>query len=321
MTERVKIVKVALIGVGNNVSALVQGIALYRATGSQVGIRRPVLDGLSVGDIDFVAAFAISPEKIGKDLTEAIFLPPNNFPRLDGELPPSGITVRRGLTDAADLDRVTGEIAGAEVVLYAAPSGRPETARAYAEAALRAGAAFINTTSDAVARDQQVLDRFVAAGLPLLGDDLASQFGTSVVHHALLRLLHERGLTLISSYQASLGGTEDIRNIAEGSNTKHQSKLNAVTADGTAAGRVQVARTGYLSQLNSHKVAHINVEAQAWGETSVSLDVKLKVHDPSGAAGVTVDLIRMAASALRQGRAGYVAEATPLLKSPPGTSV
>jgi myo-inositol-1-phosphate synthase len=82
-----------------------------------------------------------------------------------------------------------------------------------------------------------------------------------------------------------------------------------------------VARTGYLSQLNSHKVAHINVEAQAWGETSVSLDVKLKVHDPSGAAGVTVDLIRMAASALRQGRAGYVAEATPLLKSPPGTSV
>lgn len=321
MTEQVKTVKVALIGVGNNVSALVQGIALYRATGSRVGIRRPVLDGVSVGDIDFVAAFAISPEKIGRDLTEAIFLPPNNFPRLDSELPLSGITVRRGLTDAADLDRVTGELAEAEVVLYAAPSGRPETARAYAEAALRAGAAFINTTSDAVARDQQVLDRFIAAGLPLLGDDLASQFGTSVVHHALLRLLQERGLTLISSYQASLGGTEDIRNIAEGSNTKHQSKLNAVTTDGTATGRVQVARTGYLSQLNSHKVAHINVEAQAWGETAVSLDVKLKVHDPSGAAGVTVDLIRMAASALRQGRAGYVAEATPLLKSPPGTSV
>jgi myo-inositol-1-phosphate synthase len=320
MSDRVK---VAVVGVGNNVSALVQGIALYRATGSLTGIRRPVLDGIGVADIDFVAAFATSPEKIGTDLCEAIFLPPNNFPRLAGELPPSGVTVRRGLTvaDPAEVERVAGDLARAQVVLYAAPSGRPDTARAYAEAALRAGAAFINTTSDAVARDPRLLERYAAAGLPLLGDDLASQFGTSVVHHALLRLLQERGLTLISSYQASLGGTEDIRNIAEGSNTKHQSKLNAVTADGTAAGRVQVARTGYLSQLNSHKVAHINVEAQAWGETSVSLDVKLKVHDPSGAAGVTVDLIRMAASALRQGRAGYVAEATPLLKSPPGTSV
>jgi myo-inositol-1-phosphate synthase len=116
-------------------------------------------------------------------------------------------------------------------VLYAAPSGRPETAHAYAEAALRAGAAFINTTSDAVARDRHWLDRFTAAGLPLLGDDLASQFGTSVVHHALLRLLEERGLSLISSYQVNLGGTEDFKNLVENSNTKLQSKLNALAAD------------------------------------------------------------------------------------------
>jgi myo-inositol-1-phosphate synthase len=229
--------------------------------------------------------------------------------------------VRRGLTDATELERVAGELAGAEVVLYAAPSGRPETAQAYAEAALRAGAAFINTTSDAVARDPRWLDRFTAAGLPLLGDDLTSQFGTSVVHHALLRLLEERGLTLVSSYQVNLGGTEDFKNLVEHSNTKLQSKLNALAADRPAAGRVQVAPFGYLSQLKSQKVAHINIEAQAWGETSVSLDVKLKVHDPSGAAGVTIDLIRMAANALRQRRAGYLAEAAPLLKSPPGTSV
>jgi myo-inositol-1-phosphate synthase len=318
MTKRVK---VAVIGVGNNISALVQGIALYRATGSLVGIHRPVLDGLGVGDIDFVAAFAMSPEKVGKDLAEAVFLPPNNFPRLTSELPMSGVTVRRGLTDAGELERVVAELAGAEVVLYAAPSGRPETARAYAEAALLAGAAFINTTSDAVARDPRLLHRFAAAGLPLLGDDLTSQFGTSVVHHALLRLLEERGLTLISSYQVNLGGTEDFRNLVENSNTKLQSKLNALAEAGPAADRVQVAPLGYLSHLKSQKVAHINIEAQAWGETSVSLDVKLKVHDPSGAAGVTVDLIRMAASALRQRRAGYPAEAAPLLKSPPGTSV
>ena len=320
----IKRVKVAAVGVGNNMSALVQGIALHRATGSLVGIRRPVLDGLGVADIDFVAAFATSPEKIGKDLAEAIFLPPNNFPRLTSELALTGVAVRRGLIDATEAERVAAELAGAEVVLYAAPSGRPETARAYAAAALQAGAAFINTTSDAVARDRRWLDRFAAAGLPLLGDDLASQFGTSVVHHALLRLLEERGLTLISSYQVNLGGTEDFRNLVENENTKLQSKLNALaaggsSADGSSAGKVQVAPLGYLSQLKSHKVAHINIEAQAWAQTSVSLDVKLKVHDPSGAAGVTIDLIRMAANALRQRRAGYLAEAAPLLKSPPGT--
>jgi myo-inositol-1-phosphate synthase len=317
-------VKVAVVGVGNNVSALVQGIAMHRATGSLVGVRHPVLDGLGVGDIDFTAAFATSPEKVGRDLSEAIFLPPNNFPRLTSELPLSGVTVRRGLTDAGDaseVGRVAGEFAGAEVVLYAAPSGRPETAQAYAEAALRAGAAFINTTSDAVARDPRLLDRYAAAGLPLLGDDLTSQFGTSVVHHALLRLLAERGLTLSSSYQVNLGGTEDFRNLVESSNTKHQSKINALAAPGSAAGQVQVAPLGYLPHLKSQKVAHINIEAQAWGGTSVSVDVKLKVHDPSGAAGVNVDLIRMAANALRQRRGGYLAEAAQLLKSPPGTAV
>ena len=314
-------VRVAVVGVGNNISALVQGIALYRATGSLAGIRTPVLDGMGVGDIEFVAAFAISPERIGRDLADAIFLPPNNFPRLTAELPLTGVTVRRGLTDAAEAERVAAELAGAEVVLYAAPSGRPETARAYAQAALLAGAAFINTTSDSVARDRQWLDRFAAAGLPLVGDDLTSQFGTSVVHHALLRLLKERGLTLTSSYQVNLGGTEDFRNLVEHGNTKLQSKLNALDADGTAPDLVQVAPLGYLPRLNSHKVAHINIEAQAWGETPVSLDVKLKVHDPSGGAGVIIDLIRMAASALRQRRGGYPAEAAPLLKSPPGTPV
>jgi myo-inositol-1-phosphate synthase len=320
MSDRVK---VAVVGVGNNVSALVQGIALHRATGSLTGVRRPVLDGLGVADIDFAAAFATSPEKIGTDLCEAIFLPPNNYPRLTSDLPLSGVTVRRGLTggDPIEVERVAGDLAGAEVVLYAAPSGRPETAHAYAEAALKAGAAFVNTTSDAVARDPRLLERYAAAGLPLLGDDLASQFGTSVVHHALLRLLEERGLTLTSSYQVNLGGTEDFRNLTENSNTKHQSKLNALAAEGSAADRVQVAPLGYLPHLQSHKVAHINIEAQAWGETPVSVDVKLKVHDPSGAAGVNVDLIRMAASALRQRRGGYPAAAAPLLKSPPGTPV
>ncbi|MEU7921028.1 inositol-3-phosphate synthase [Micromonospora zamorensis] len=313
----IKPVKVAVVGVGNNTSALVQGIALHRHNGSLVGVRRPTVDGLAVGDIEFVAAFATSPEKIGRDLTEAIFLPPNNFPRLDCDLPEAGVPVTEGLVDATGVDRVAAALAGAEVLLYSAPSGRPEIARAYAEAACRAGVALINTTADPIARDPQVMSRFEAAGLPLLGDDLASQFGTSVVHNALLRLLQERGLTLVSSYQVNLGGTEDFRNLVESPNTKKQSKLNALPD----ADKVEMAPLGYLPHLRSQKVAHLNIEARGWGETVVSLDVKLKVDDPSGAAGVNIDLIRIAAGALRNGHGGHPAQATSLLKSPPGTAI
>lgn len=309
-------VKVAVVGVGNNTSALVQGIAFYRNTGSLVGVHRPEIAGLGVGDIKFVAAFARSDGTVGKDLHEAILMPPNNFPRLGAGLPPSGVTVRRGLVDSTEIEQVADALKGAEVLLYSAPSGRPDTARAYATAALMAGAAFVNTTSDAVARDPLLLKRFEDAGVPLLGDDLASQFGTSVVHHALLRLLQERGLTLVSSYQVNLGGTEDFRNLAENPNTKAQSKLNALGSE-----KVQMAPFGYLPQLKSQKIAHLNIEVQGWGESAVSLDVRLKVHDPSGAAGVNIDLIRIAATALRSGRGGYPAEAASLLKSPPGTAI
>ncbi|MFC0031714.1 inositol-3-phosphate synthase [Micromonospora chaiyaphumensis] len=308
--------KVAVVGVGNNTSALVQGLHFYRRTGSLVGIHRAEVAGLGVGDVDVVAAFAVSDAKVGRDLHEAIFLPPNNFPRLDADLPPSGVTVQRGLVDATEVERVASALEGAEVLLYSAPSGRPETARAYAEAALRAGVAFVNTTSDGVARDPSWVQRFEAAGVPLVGDDLASQFGTSVVHHALLRLLEERGLTLVSSYQVNLGGTEDFRNLVEHPNTKQQSKANAVGSD-----KVEMAPLGYLPHLGSQKIAHLNVEAQGWGGTAVSLDVRLKVHDPSGAAGVNIDLVRMAAAARRAGRGGYLPEAAALLKSPPGTAI
>ena len=282
-----------------------------------MGINRPTIDGIGVGDIDFVAAFAISEAKIGMDLTEAIFMPPNNFPRLGCDLVKAHVPVTKGLLDVSEVDRVTAALEGAEVLLYSAPSGRPETARAYAEAACKAGVAFINTTSDPVARDRMLMERFEAAGLPLIGDDLTNQFGTSVVHNMLLRLLEERGLTLVSSYQVNLGGTEDFRNLVENPNTKKQSKLNALHS----ADKVQMAPLGYLSHLESLKVAHLNIEAQGWGEMAVSLDVKLKVHDPSGAAGVNIDLIRMAASAIRSGRGGFLAGATQLLKSPPGTAI
>ncbi|WP_097326075.1 inositol-3-phosphate synthase [Paractinoplanes atraurantiacus] len=306
-------VRVAVVGVGNNTSALVQGIDFYRATGSLVGLHRVEIGGLGVGDIDIVTAFAISDAKVGRDLHEAIFEAPNNFPRLrEGDLPPSGVTVRRGLAGSEEIERVARELAGAEVVLYSAPSGRPDVARAYAEAALQAGLAFINTTADPVARDPGLLRRFEDAGIPLIGDDLASQFGTSVLHHALLRLLEERGLTLTSSYQVNLGGTEDFRNLVENPDSKMRSKRNALGTD-----KVQLAPLAYMPHLKSQKVAHLNVEAQGWGGTEISLDVRLRVHDPSGAAGVNVDLVRYAAVARRERRGGCPAEAGEHLKSAP----
>ena len=197
MTENARI---AVVGVGNNTSALVQGIALHRATGSLIGVAHPRLGGLGVGDVDVVAAFAVSDGKVGKDLHEAIFAAPNNFPHIGTDLVSSGVTVQRGLTDASGIARVVEAIAGAEVLLYSAPSGRPGTARAYAEAALTARVAFVNTTSDPVSRDADLIERFTAAGVPLIGDDLASQFGTSVVHRTLFRLVEELGLTLTASY-------------------------------------------------------------------------------------------------------------------------
>lgn len=166
-----------------------------------------------------MAAFAISDTKVGKDLHEAILAPPNCFSRLNPELPPSGVTVRRGITDSAEIELVA----------------------------------------------------------------------------------------------QALGEAEDL---VENENTKGQSKLNALGSD-----KVQLAPLGYLPQLESHKIAHLNVEAQGWGETAVSLDVRLKVNDPGGGAGVNIDLVRIAAAALRSGRGGYPAEAASLVKSPPGAAV
>ncbi len=156
--------------------------------------------------------------------------------------------------------------------------------------------------------------------MPLIGDDLASHFGTSVVHGALLRLLEERGLTLVSSYQVNLGGNQDFQNLRDRGAEKRQSKLNALSAAESTPSKVHMMPFGYEPQLGDQKVAHVNIEGLGWAGTPISLDLRLKVHDSSGAAGVTIDLIRFAASARRSGIGGFVEGAESLLKSPPGTA-
>ncbi|WP_107657303.1 myo-inositol-1-phosphate synthase [Nocardia suismassiliense] len=320
--------KLAVAGIGNNISALLQGAYFYRVLADELpedsfpGVLRARIGGLSVSDIAFVAAVDIDAAKVGTDLADAIFAGPNNYPTLDVSVPAQGVTVHAGLarehTDA-DLDQVAAIFrdSGAEVLLYSLPTGLQWAADAYAEVALRAGLAFVNCTPEVVARNEKTLAEFVDAGLPLVGDDLASHLGTSIVHRKLLQLLGERGITLENSYQLNLGGNEDFRNLREHGSSKRQSKLNALAGDSATLDKIEViASAGYVSHLRDNKVAYLNVEGRGWANTPVSLELRLRVQDSSNAAGVIIDLIRIAAAAKRSGLSGYIPAATMQLKSP-----
>ncbi|WP_285499902.1 hypothetical protein [Actinokineospora sp. NBRC 105648] len=326
--------RLAVAGVGNNISALFQGAEYYRRADAEgitedsfPGIRLPRVAGLGVSDLRFVAAFDVHPAKVGAAFTDAVLCPPNNYPRLDVELPEVDVVVDEGMRVAdsepgsAAFDRVVERLrqSRAEVLLYSLPTGLQKTATAYARAALAAGVAAVNCTPELMARDPELLADFERAGVPLIGDDLASQFGTSVVHRALLGLLAARGITLVSSYQLNFGGNEDFRNLRDQGASKQQSKLNALAQDGVDTSRVEVIPSaGFIGQLKDNKVAVLNLEGRGWAGTPVSLDLKLKVQDSSNASGVIIDLVRIAAAALRSGIGGFCPAAAGVLKSPAG---
>ena len=326
-------IRLAVAGVGNNISALFQGAEYYRGLKDRgvpdqdlPGIKQPRIAGIEVGDIDFVAAFDVHPNKVGVKFREAVLAEPNNYPRLDVDLPDPWFAVELGLAPgdapaSPGFRRVVQALrdAEAEVLLYSLPTGLQWAATAYARAALEAGVAFVNCTPETIARSPELLAEFEAAGVPLIGDDLASHLGASVVHRALLHLLSERGLSLASSYQLNLGGNEDFRNLREHGGSKRQSKLNALAQEGVDTSRVEVIPSaGYVSSLRDNKVAMLNIEGLGWAGTPVSLDLKLKVQDSSNAAGVIIDLIRIAAGARRAGLGGFHPAAVRVLKSPAG---
>lgn len=327
MTEPLR---VAVAGVGNNISALVQGIAYYRSLAelsaeSLPGIRRPVIGGIAVADVHFVAALDVDERKIGLDLRDAAINAPNNYPRLDVEVGRQDVTVMAGLEVGPGLRRHTDALAEvlrearAEVLLYSLPTGLQELADAYAELALEAGVGLVNCTPEVLGRRDGLLERFADAGLPLIGDDLASHVGSSVLHRALLVLLAERGATLRSSYQLNVGGNADFRNLTERGQSKRASKLNALGGAGVPVERVEVVpSSGFISRLEDRKVGMINIEAAGWAGTPITIDVKLSVQDSSNAAGVVIDLLRIAGAAVRNKRGGFDPAAAPLLKSPPG---
>jgi myo-inositol-1-phosphate synthase len=322
--------KLAVAGVGNNISALLQGVQLYRrmldegvAEDRLPGVTRSRIGGLRVCDVDFVAAFEVDQHKVGKDLSEAILTGPNNYPLLGGPVQWQDVAVRHGIRDDAPGARrtVAEELraSGAEVLLYSLPTGLQWAAEEYARSAAEAGVAFVNCTPESIARSPEFTELFAAVGAPLVGDDLASHLGSSVLHRSLLRLFADRGITLRSSYQLNFGGNEDFRNLRERGGSKRQSKLNALAQDGVDLAAVEIIPSaGYVPQLGDHKVAMLNVEGVGWGNTPVELDLKLKVQDSSNAAGVIIDLIRIAAAARRSGITRFPAAAARVLKSPPG---
>jgi myo-inositol-1-phosphate synthase len=208
----------------------------------------------------------------------------------------------------------------ADVLLYSLPTGLQWAATAYAKVACRAGVAFVNCTPEIVARSEEMMHLFNKNKIPLLGDDLASHIGASIVHKELLGLLGERGITLDSSYQLNLGGNCDFLNLRNNGSSKKQSKLNCLTQKNIDISNVEVIPSaGFISHLEDHKVAYMNIEGRGWAGTPISIDLKLKVQDSSNAAGVIIDLIRIAAAAKYKMIFGFIPAAVPLLKSPPGS--
>jgi myo-inositol-1-phosphate synthase len=321
--------RLAVAGIGNNISALVQGIEYYKTLGNTSGddlpgVKNPEVGGLRVTDIDVVAAFDIQPDKIGQELGKAILTPPNNYPRLAVSVDRYTARVQPGIRQ--ENGRTVGEqevaaalkAANAEVLLYSLPTGLQWAADAYARSALSAGVGLVNCTPETIARNDDFLAQFTAKGLALIGDDLASHLGSSIVHRNILSLLSERGITLQRSYQLNFGGNEDFKNLRQNSESKLSSKKNALAGVKTGAGLVEVIPSaGYVSQLGDRKVAVMNVTGLGWAGTEVTLDLTLKVQDSSNAAGVIIDLIRIAAAIQRAHHPGFSPAAVRLLKSPP----
>ncbi|MDJ0933556.1 inositol-3-phosphate synthase [Breoghania sp.] len=324
-------IKLAVAGVGNNISALYQGASYYarmRETGEMekvaFGIRMQEIGDIHVSNIEFVAAYDVLPSKVGKPFSEAVFAESNNYPILDVDPTPYSFLVKQGVTkNSADSDFAIATIAkslrdaGAEVLLYSLPTGLQWAAEAYAKAALQAGVAFVNCTPESIARNPDLRRQFEEAGVPCVGDDLASHLGASILHRSLLNLLGTRGITLASSYQLNFGGNEDFRNLRDHGASKAESKINALKQAGLDTDKVQVIPSaGHINRLNDHKVAIINIEGVGWVGRPVSLDLKLKVQDSSNAAGVIIDHIRITALAQRQKMGGFPLAAATCLKSP-----
>ena len=334
-------INVAIIGVGNCASSLIQGVHFYQdAKESEFvpGLMHVNLGGYHIRDINFVAAFDIDKNKVGKDLAKAIFTRPNNTYKFC-EVPTTGVKVQRGMThdglgkylsqiiekapgSTVDIVKVLRETE-TDVVISYLPVGSEEATKWYVEQILEAGCGFINCIPVFIGREKYWQERFENKGLPVIGDDIKSQVGATIVHRVLTRLFRERGVRLERTYQLNFGGNTDFYNMLERERleSKKISKTNAVTSQldyELGPGDVHVGPSDYVPWLTDRKFCHIRMEGQTFGNVPLNVEVKLEVWDSPNSAGVVIDAIRCCKLALDRGLKGaLIAPAAYFMKSPP----
>jgi myo-inositol-1-phosphate synthase len=334
-------IKVAIIGVGNCASSLVQGVEFYRgaAAGAFVpGLMHVDLGGYRPEDIEFSAAFDVSAHKVGQDLGAAIFAPPNNTVKF-AEVPHLGVRVHRGMThdglgkylrDVVPKSRgSTDDIAGilrateTDVVVSYLPVGSEMATKWYVEHILDAGCAFINCIPVFIASSPYWAKRFEQRGLPIIGDDIKSQVGATIVHRVLTDLFRKRGVRLDRTYQLNFGGNTDFLNMLERERleSKKISKTQAVTSQigrELAADNVHVGPSDHVPWLADRKWCYIRMEGTTFGNVPLNCELKLEVWDSPNSAGVVIDAIRCAKLAKDRGLAGAIAAPSAyFMKSPP----
>lgn len=336
-----KQVRVAIIGVGNCASSFVQGVEFYKhARTDEVipGLMHPVLGDYHISDIEFSAAIDIDVNKVGQDLSDAIFAPPNNTYTFC-KPPRSGVKVERGMTHdgiGKYLAQVvkkapgsTADIVGilkdtkTDVVVSYLPVGSEEATKWYVEHILRAGCGFVNCIPVFIAREKYWQKRFEDAGVPVIGDDIKSQVGATITHRVLTRLFRDRGVRLDRTYQLNFGGNTDFLNMLERERleSKKISKTNAVTSMleyDLPPDNVHVGPSDYVPWLLDRKWAYIRLEGTTFGNVPLNVELKLEVWDSPNSAGVVIDAVRCAKIAMDRGQSGAIlAPSSYFMKSPP----
>ena len=338
-------VRVAIAGVGNCASSLVQGVEYYREAdpaGSVPGLMHVTFGDYHVSDVEFVAAFDVDDKKVGKDLSEAINASENNTIKI-ADVPFAGVEVQRGPTldglgkyyrqtisesglDPVDVVSVLRE-KEVDVLVSYLPVGSEEADKFYAQCAIDAGVAFVNALPVFIASDPEWAAKFEAAGVPIVGDDIKSQVGATITHRVMAKLFEDRGVALDRTYQLNVGGNMDFKNMLERERleSKKVSKTQAVTsnlrgelADKIDDRNVHIGPSDYVQWLDDRKWAYVRLEGRAFGDVPLNLEYKLEVWDSPNSAGIIIDAVRAAKIAKDRGIGGPIIPASAyLMKSPP----
>jgi myo-inositol-1-phosphate synthase len=334
-------VRVAIVGVGNCASSLVQGVEYYKdadPSGAVPGLMHVMFGDYHVRDVEFVAAFDVDAKKVGFDLSDAITNSENNTIRI-ADVPPAGVTVQRGHTldglgkyyretiDESDADPVDVvqvlKDAKVDVLVSYLPVGSENADKFYAQCAIDANVAFVNALPVFIASDPVWAKKFEDAGVPIIGDDIKSQVGATITHRVMAKLFEDRGVVLDRTYQLNVGGNMDFKNMLERDRleSKKVSKTQAVTSNMThdmGARNVHIGPSDYVQWLDDRKWAYVRLEGRAFGDVPLNLEYKLEVWDSPNSAGIIIDAIRAAKIAKDRGIGGALLSASSyLMKSPP----